>query len=84
LPPLAIGIVEKVAFNTTYLGSLIGNRFTGGSEGTAIMEHARRMDPMMLFAPFHFFLNPGLWLGLAVTAVFLTAAIRLRRYRGPI
>jgi len=83
LPPLTIGIVEKVAFNTTYFGSLIGDRFTGGSEGVAIMEHGRTMDPMMLFAPLHFLINPGLWIGLAVTAAFLVAAVRLRRYRGP-
>jgi hypothetical protein len=37
--------------NTTYFGSLIGERFTGGSEGTAIMERGRAMDPTMLFAP---------------------------------
>jgi ABC-2 type transport system permease protein len=83
LPPLTIGIVEKVVFNTTYFGYLIGNRFTGGTEGMAIMEHGRTMDPMMLFAPLHFFINPGLWMGLAVTAAFLAAAVRLRRYRGP-
>jgi len=84
LPLLTIGIVEKVAFNTTYFGSLIGNRFTGGSEGIAVMESGRAMDPMMLFAPLHFLINPGLWIGLAVTAVFLGAAARLRRDRGPI
>ncbi|MGA2729829.1 MAG: ABC transporter permease [Terracidiphilus sp.] len=84
LPPLTIGIVEKVAFNTTYFGSMIGNRFTGGSEGIAIMERGRAMDPMMMFAPLRFFFNPGLWIGLAFTAAFLTAAVRLRRYRGPI
>lgn len=84
LPLLTIGIVEKVAFNTMYFGTLIGNRFTGGSEGAAIMERGRSMDPMMLFAPLHFFVNPGLWIGLAVTAVFLTAAVRIRRYRGPV
>ena len=84
LPPLTIGIVEKVAFNTTYFGSLIGNRFTGGSEGAAIMEHGRAMDTMMLIEPLHFLLNPGLWVGLAVTAAFLAAAVHLRRYRGPI
>jgi hypothetical protein len=28
--------------------------------------------------------SPGLWLGLIVAAVFLAAAIRLRRYRGPL
>ena len=84
LPPLTIGIAEKVAFNTTYFGSMIGDRFTGGSEGVAIMEGGRAMDPMMLFAPLHFLINPGLWIGLAFTAAFLTAAVRLRRYRGPI
>jgi ABC-2 type transport system permease protein len=84
LPPLTIGIVEKVAFNTTYFGSLIGNRFTGGSEGIAIMARGRAMDPMMLFAPLHFLINPGLWIGLAVTAAILSAAARLRRCRGPI
>jgi ABC-2 type transport system permease protein len=84
LPPLTIGIVEKVAFNTAYFGSLIGNRFTGGSEGIAIMARGRAMDPMMLFAPLHFLINPGLWIGLAVTAAILSAAARLRRCRGPI
>jgi ABC-2 type transport system permease protein len=84
LPPLTIGIVEKVAFNTTYFASMIGNRFTGGSEGVAIMERGRAMDPMVLFAPLHFFINLGLWIGLALTAAFLAAAVRLRRDRGPI
>jgi ABC-2 type transport system permease protein len=84
LPPLTIGIVEKVAFNTTYFSSLIGRRFTGGSEGVAIMERARTMDPAMLFGPLHFLINPGLWIGLAITAAFLAAAVRVRRCRGPI
>ena len=84
LPPLTIGIVEKVAFNTTYFASLIGRRFTGGSEGVAIMERSRAMDPTMLFAPLHFLINPGLWIGLAITLAFLLAAVRVRRCRGPI
>ena len=84
LPPLTIGIVEKVAFNTTYFASLIGRRFTGGTEGTEIMQRARAMDPAMLFGPLHFLINPGLWIGLATTAAFLIAAARIRRCRGPI
>ena len=31
-----------------------------------------------------FFTDPSLWTGLALTAVFLAAAVRLRRYREPI
>jgi len=31
-----------------------------------------------------FISSPGLWIGLALAAVFLAAAVRLRRYQGPI
>jgi ABC-2 type transport system permease protein len=84
LPPLAIGVAEKVAFNTTYFGSLIGNRFTGGSEGLAIMENSRAMNMVMPLAPLHFLISPGLWIGLALTAAFIAIAVRIRRCRGPI
>jgi ABC-2 type transport system permease protein len=41
-------------------------------------------DPMTHIAPAHFLSSPGLWIGLALAAVFLAAAVRLRRYREPI
>jgi hypothetical protein len=28
--------------------------------------------------------SPGLWIGMALAAAFLAAAVRLRRYQGPI
>jgi ABC-2 type transport system permease protein len=84
LPPLAIGVAEKVAFNTTHFGYLIGNRFTGGSEGAAIMKGGRTMNTIMPLAPFHFLISPGLWIGLALTAAFIATAVRVRHYRGPI
>jgi len=84
LPPLTLGIIEKVVFNTSYFGMLIGSRFTGGSEGAAIMGRGRPMDPTMHVGPLHFLISPGLWIGLAITAAFLLAAVRMRRYRGPI
>jgi hypothetical protein len=31
-----------------------------------------------------FLSTPGLWIGLIIAAAFLFAAVRLRRYRGPI
>jgi len=34
--------------------------------------------------PLTYLSTPGLWLGLIFAAVFLAAAIRLRRYRGPL
>jgi len=30
-----------------------------------------------------FLTTPGLWFGLLLTAAFLAAAVRIRRYRGP-
>jgi hypothetical protein len=41
------------------------------------------MNPLTHITPFRFLGAPGLWLGLAVTAAFLAAAVRLRRYRDP-
>jgi len=82
LPPLAIGTLEKLLFNTTYFGAFVGRFFTGGAEGS-YPPGTLPMDPGTHLTPGRFLLTPGLWLGLAVTAAFLAAAIRLRRYRDP-
>jgi ABC-2 type transport system permease protein len=42
------------------------------------------MDPLSQLNPGGFLVSPGLWIGLAVAAAFLAAAVRLRRYQGPI
>lgn len=80
LPPFVIWGVEKMAFNTTYFLSLLKVRLTGPPDP----EMARNADFMSTLIPHHFFDQPGLWAGLAVAAVFLAIAVRLRRYRGPI
>jgi hypothetical protein len=41
-------------------------------------------DSMTHIAPAHFLSSRGLWIGLALAAVFLAAAVRLRSYREPI
>jgi len=41
-------------------------------------------DPMAHIVPGSFLSSPGLWIGLAVAAVFLATAVRLRRYQGPL
>jgi hypothetical protein len=41
-------------------------------------------DPMTHITPAQFLITPGLWIGLAIAAAFLAAAVRLRRYQGPI
>jgi ABC-2 type transport system permease protein len=84
LPLLAIGIFEKIAFRTSHFASILGNRFGGGPEGTGFAASSTSMHALTHLTPGHFLMSPGLWIGLAITAVFLAAAVQLRRYRGPI
>jgi ABC-2 type transport system permease protein len=82
LPPFVICAVEKVAFNTTHFLMLLQERLVG--PGDAMAPHSAPRDFTATLIPHHFFGAPGLWTGLALAAVFLFAAVRLRRYRGPI
>jgi ABC-2 type transport system permease protein len=81
LPPLAIGVAEKIAFNTSHFAALLGYLLGGGPE---VVTGKMQMLPLTPLAVGEFFINPGLWIGLAVAAAFLAAAVRLRRYREPI
>jgi ABC-2 type transport system permease protein len=86
LPLFAIGVIEKVAFNTTHFANLVKYRLFGWV-AQALDPQANSdalMDPLRALAPGRFLSTPGLWIGLAVAVVFLGAAARLRRYRGPI
>ena len=80
LPPLAVAIVEKIAFNTSYFAGFLLHRFAGSptSAGTAAMG----MDMLVPHHPGQFLVSAGLWLGLGLTAACLAAAARLRRSRG--
>ncbi len=82
LPPFVICGVEKIAFNTSHCLAIIGNRVTGPEAPTP--PGSTVMDVMAALTPARFFSEPGLWIGLAIAAAFLFAAVRLRRYRGPV
>jgi ABC-2 type transport system permease protein len=84
LPPLAIVAMEKIVFNTSHFANLLCYRLTGGPEAMAMATGNMPIDPGTHLTPWRFLISPGLWIGLAVTAAFLVAATRLRRYRGPI
>jgi ABC-2 type transport system permease protein len=86
LPLLAISVVEKIAFNTTHFASLLTYRLIGWFTRAFVpqAQGAAPMDPLEALTPGKFLATPGLWIGLAVAAVFLAAAVRLRRYRQPI
>jgi len=84
LPLLAIGVIEKIAFNTSHLAAILENRLSGGGVEAVTAPGGFPMDPMTHLTPGNFLFSPGLWIGLAVAAAFLAAAVRLRRYQGPI
>jgi ABC-2 type transport system permease protein len=83
LPPLAIMAVEKIAFNTTYFANMLGDALSGGTEAVPFPGRMP-IHPGMQLTPGHWLLSPGLWIGLAITAGFLFAAVRLRRNREPL
>jgi ABC-2 type transport system permease protein len=90
LSPLAVCIVEKIAFGTSYFASMLGSRLGGFYEQAFTVRVGEGAGvngwavPDVIPDPAHFLSSPGLWLGLAVAAAFLFAVIRLRRYQGPI
>jgi ABC-2 type transport system permease protein len=90
LPPLAIGVFEKIAFHTSYVGSLLYNRLFGFAAGAFDLRDKAgvlvdpHFIPLTQLAPGRFLSSPGLWAGLIVAAALLAAAVRLRRYREPI
>jgi ABC-2 type transport system permease protein len=83
LPVVAIGGLEKLAFNTTHFAALVGERFIGAT-APAASTNIFPSNPMTHITPGAFLASPGLWTGLIVAAIFLAVAVRLRRYQGPI
>jgi ABC-2 type transport system permease protein len=82
LPPLAIEIVEKIAFNTDHVARFLGYRFSEGPSGAVFeMQKDGPMHSMAQATPGQFLVSPGLWGGLFVAGLFLAGAVWLRRYR---
>jgi len=90
LPPLAIAAVEFIAFHTSYFGRLLRDRLFGFAAGAFDLKDRNGVPidahfiPLTHLAPGRFLSSPGLWLGLVFAAIFLAAAVRLRRYQGPL
>jgi ABC-2 type transport system permease protein len=83
LPPLALGVVEKIAFGSSVFGDLLLDRLGGGPGGMEFAAAGAMTDPLAQVTPGRFLASAGLWAGLAVAAGFLGGAVRLRRRRGP-
>jgi ABC-2 type transport system permease protein len=97
MPPAAIGLAEGLTFGTKHFLELIATRVNGGLK-YAFVDSAQAFDskefkfdpehlPDSLFSildPTRFLAQPGLWIGLAIAAAFIAAAIWMRRYREPL
>ena len=82
VPFLAIGFFEKITFGTSHFASMLKNRLMGfAPEAFAFNGHSI-VGPQL--TPMRYLSTPGLWFGLIFAVAFVVAAIRLRRYRGPI
>ena len=86
LPLLAIGIFERITFGTSYFGAFVKHRLFGFAPDAFDFQglHNPTIDSLAQLTLGRYLTSPGLWIGLLVAAAFLAAAIRLRRYRGPL
>lgn len=87
-PLIAVSIVERMAFGKAggplsalfryRFGGWFTEAFTVGGKGKVPIRHWAELDPTSLL------INPSMWAGLAVAAVFLAIAVRLRRSADPL
>lgn len=83
VPPLALAYLEKITFNTRHFADLLQYALAGSGMEAFTVPGTFPTDPMTQITPGRFLSAPSLWIGLAVFAVFLAVAVRLRRYQGP-
>jgi ABC-2 type transport system permease protein len=85
LPVVAIAAIERITFHSSHFAMMVLHRLIGHVT-TAAMSTPDTFptNPMTHITPLRFLGAPGLWIGLAFAAAFLLAAVRLRRYSGPL
>ena len=87
LPPLALCVAEAIAFHTWRFAAMLKYRLSGGfADAFVVGGHSDGYPKVGLeqLDPFKFLGTPGLWIGLGFAAVFLAAAVWLRRNREPL
>src|SRR6266496_1358503 len=86
LPFLAIGVLEKIAFDTSHFASMLKDRVFGAGDTAFAFQphHGVAIDSLVQLTPGRYLATPGLWVGLVFAAAFVALAARQRRYRGPI
>jgi len=86
LPLIAIQIFEKITFGTSYFGAFVKHRLFGFAPDAFDFQGRGHptISSLAQLTPGRYLSSPSLWIGLLFAAAFLAAAVRLRRYRGPL
>ena len=84
LPPMALGVFERITFHTSLVASLVSYRLIGAMRVAFVATEGHDIRRLAQLDPLRFLITPGLWIGLIAAAGFLAAAARLRRNREPI
>jgi ABC-2 type transport system permease protein len=82
-PPLAICVIERMAFGTDYAWKLLAKRLDGGL-GDGFTTPPPHVFELPWPDPVAFVTKPGVWIGLVIAAAFLAGAVWMRRRREPI
>lgn len=85
LPVVAVIVIERLVFDSSLIAHMLLSRLMGGPAAVPFPppHHMMMMAPTLANLG-AFLASPGLWIGLAVFAAFLAAAVWLRRRQGPI
>ena len=86
LPFLVASVFERMAFHTSFIGSLLRHRLAGwwGDAFIPLGRGHMTLKPLTQVHPGEFLGRPGMWIGLALAAALVAAAVRLRRDREPL
>jgi ABC-2 type transport system permease protein len=86
LPIIAIAVFEKITFDTSHFAALVKDRLLGFAPNAFAfgLHRGGAIDSLVQLTPGRYLSTPSLWLGLIFAVVFVAAAVRLRRYRGPL
>jgi ABC-2 type transport system permease protein len=85
LPPLGLGLIEKLAFDSSHVFELLNGRLLGSfPEAFVYHERAKGGFPFPQMNPVGFFSSPGLWIGMVLGAGLFVAAVWMRRRREPV
>ena len=86
LPPAAIGVIERVAFGTTRFAEMLIAPLGGGGAGSSATTPAGggMMAELMRPSLGQLLVSLAFWVGLAIAALFVLGAVRLRRASQPV